>query len=352
MHETPFETKISNAETGSLRILQRKEPIVFEAESTDEPSVVATGNFRRSPGMWVKCEVEDLPCWAIVDTGASTSLISRHMASLVGKPVNPHPRRLLGPIGNVMPIDGKMLAEVTFGKHKSTDEFIVVDKLYPHVLIGLKFLCDNKCQVDIENETLKIRIRDQAGTTVPLYVGDRLEPPIDKRACILQPEGKIEEPVVCNEVLGKNDEDVNEIVELAASDLQDSRIKEKLSSLFGIYRDVFALAKDPLGTSIGTEHFIDTNDNPPFKIAPYNVAAYKLPAVQEEIKEMLDKGVIVPSKSPYSSPIVMVPKKDRRNRMYIDYRKLNEITTKDAYPLPRIGQTIDALQGAGIFFVA
>ena len=248
-----------------------------------------------------------------------------------------------------MPIDGKMLAEVTFGKHKSTDEFIVVDELYPHVLIGLKFLCDNKCQVDIENETLKIRIRDQAETTVPLYVGDRLEPPTDERACVLQIEDEIEEPDVSNEVLEKNDEDVNEIVELAASDLQDSQIKEKLSSLIGIYRDVFALAKDPLGTAIGTEHSIDTNDNPPFKIAPYKVAPYKLPAVQEEIKEMLDKGVIVPSKSPYSSPIVMVPKKDGTNRMCIDYRKLNEVTTKDAYPLPRIGQTIDAFQGAGYF---
>ena len=64
---------------------------------------------------------------------------------------------------------------------------------------------------------------------------------------------------------------------------------------------------------------------------------------------MLDKKVIVPSKSAYSSPIVMVPKKDGTNRMCIDYRKLNEITTKDAYPLPRIGQTIEALQGASYF---
>ena len=86
-------------------ILQRNEPVVFEARKTDESNVVATGNFRRSPGLWVKCEVKDLPCWAIVDTGASTSLISRHMASLVGKAVNPHPHRLLGPIGNVIPVD-------------------------------------------------------------------------------------------------------------------------------------------------------------------------------------------------------------------------------------------------------
>ena len=345
----PFETQISNFEPGSLRILHRNEPVVFEAKNSDEPNFLATGNFRRSPGMWVKCEVEDLPCWAIVDTGASTSLIGGHLASFVGKPVNPHPHRLLGPIGNVMPIGGKMLAEVTFGKHKSTDEFIVVDELYPHVLIRLKFLCDNKRQVDIEQETLKIRIRDQAETTVPLYVGDRLEPPTEERACGLQSEDEIDEPIVSNEVLQKHNEDVNEIVELAASDLQDSQIKEKLSSFIGTYRHVFALAKYPLGTAIRTEHFIDTNDNPPFKIAPYKVAPFKLPVVQEEVKEMLDKGVIVPSKSPYSTPIAMVPKKDGTNRMCIDYLKLNEVTTKDAYHFPRMGQTIDALQGVGYF---
>ena len=212
----PFETQISNAKPGSLRILQRNEPVVFETENTNQPSVVATGNFRRSPGTWVTCEVEDLPCYAIVDTGVSTSLNSRHMASLVGKPVNPYTHRLLGPIGKVMPIDGKMIAEVTFGKHKSTDEFIVIDELYPRVLIGRKILCDNKCQVDIENETLKIRIRDQAETTVPLYAGDRLEPPTDERACVFQTEDKIEELDVCSEVLEKN-EDVNEIVELATT---------------------------------------------------------------------------------------------------------------------------------------
>ena len=86
------------------------------------------------------------------------------------------------------------------------------------MLIGLKFLRDNKCQVDIENETLKIRIRDQAETTVPLYVGDRLEPPTDEGDCVLQTEDEIEEPVVSNKVLEENDEDVNEIVDLAASD--------------------------------------------------------------------------------------------------------------------------------------
>ena len=91
-----------------------------------------------------------------------------------------------------MLVDGNMLAEVTFRKHKSTDEFFVVDELYPQMLIGLKFLCDKKCQVDIENETLKIRVRDQTETTVPLYV-DRLELPTNDMTCVLQTEDEIEE---------------------------------------------------------------------------------------------------------------------------------------------------------------
>ena len=191
--------------------------------------------------MWVKSEVEDLPCWDIVDIGASISLISRHMASLVGKPA---PTPFVGPIGNVMPIDGNMLAEVTFGKHKSTDELIVVDELYPHVLIGVKILCDNKCQFVIEDETLKIRKRDQTETTVPLYVGDRLEPPTDQRAWSSKPKTKLKNQLSLTKNYRKTTKIcVKEIVELVASDLQESQIKEKLSSLIGIFTALFCAFK-------------------------------------------------------------------------------------------------------------
>ena len=64
---------------------------------------------------------------------------------------------------------------------------------------------------------------------------------------------------------------------------------------------------------------------------------------------MLDKGVIVVDKSLYSSPTVMVHKDDGTNRMCIDYHNLKEITTKEAYPKPRMGQTNDPLQSARYF---
>ena len=140
----PFKIQAFDPKAGLVRILQRNDPVVFEAKIEEEPNIVATANFRRWTAMWVKCEVEDLPCWAKVDAGVSTSLISQHMPSVVRKLVNFHPHPLISTTGNVMPIDGRTITQVRFGKHESTDEFTVVEDLNPHVLFGLKFLCDNK----------------------------------------------------------------------------------------------------------------------------------------------------------------------------------------------------------------
>ena len=71
--------------------------------------------------------------------------------------------------------------------------------------------------------------------------------------------------------------------------------------------------------------------------------------VKEELKKMEAQGIIEPSNSPWASPVVLVKKKDGTIRFCIDYRKLNEVTLKDAYPLPRIEDNLDALQGAKWF---
>ena len=64
------------------------------------------------------------------------------------------------------------------------------------------------------------------------------------------------------------------------------------------------------------------------------------------IQEMLAKNIIQPSTSPWASPVVIVRKKDGSARFCVDYRKLNNITRKDAFPLPRIDETLDTLSGA------
>ena len=290
--------------------------------------------------------MENQLCWAIVDTGASR--MSRSLASEIGNSILPYDHNLFGPIGNVIPIDGIMRADVNIGPHATSDEFIVVDQLYPQLLIGLKVMTENGCQMDLARKQFLIRISDSKTTAVGVHIGDRYEHPPDDQAYVIQTVKNTENPEN-QDLNAESENDVDEIMQLAASQLQNAEVKEKLRELVKQYRDVFALAKESLGTAVGTEHRIETKDAVSIKIAPYKIAPHKNPAIRAEIQEMLEKGVLVTSKSPFSSPIVMVPKKDGTNRMCIDYRKLNEITVKEAYPLPRIGQTIDALEGAGFF---
>ena len=67
------------------------------------------------------------------------------------------------------------------------------------------------------------------------------------------------------------------------------------------------------------------------------------------MKEVLDKGYIRPSSSPWGSPVLLVEKKDGSLRMVVDYRGLNEVTIKNKYPLPMINDLFDRLQGAKVF---
>jgi len=68
--------------------------------------------------------------------------------------------------------------------------------------------------------------------------------------------------------------------------------------------------------------------------------------INREVNEMLEQGVIEPSHSPWSSPIVVVRKKDGKQRFCIDFRKVNEVTRKDTYPLPQVTVTLDKLRRA------
>jgi hypothetical protein len=68
----------------------------------------------------------------------------------------------------------------------------------------------------------------------------------------------------------------------------------------------------------------------------YRMSANQLVELKEQLQELLDKGYIHPSASPWGAPIIFVPKKDGTQRICVDYNSLNEVTVKNKYPLPRI----------------
>ncbi|GKC50340.1 putative reverse transcriptase domain-containing protein, partial [Tanacetum coccineum] len=87
----------------------------------------------------------------------------------------------------------------------------------------------------------------------------------------------------------------------------------------------------------------------PVAKSPYRLAPYELEELSGQLKELQDKGFIRPSSSPWGAPVLFVKKKDGYFRMCIDYRELNKLTVKNRYPLPRIGDLFDQLQGLQFF---
>ena len=127
--------------------------------------------------------------------------------------------------------------------------------------------------------------------------------------------------------------------------LQKTQLEDCLTS----FADVFALGHAELGTTALTQHSIDTGDHPPIRQPPRRVSFSLRRTVDGLIKEMLSQGVIVPSSSPWASPVVLVKKKDGGMRFCVDYRQLNHITKLDEFLLPRIDETLDLLAGARFF---
>ncbi|KAD5802643.1 hypothetical protein E3N88_14003 [Mikania micrantha] len=87
----------------------------------------------------------------------------------------------------------------------------------------------------------------------------------------------------------------------------------------------------------------------PVAKAPYRLAPSELQELASQLQELTDKGFIRPSHSPWGAPVLFVKKKDGSFRMCIDYRELNKLTIKNRYPLPRIDDLFDQLQGSAWF---
>ena len=121
---------------------------------------------------------------------------------------------------------------------------------------------------------------------------------------------------------------------------------DKLKNLLIQYQDVFAKSSADLGLTDRMVHRINVGNATPIKQPPRRLPLGKREIEREEIQKMLDRGIVEPSISPWASPVTLGTKKDGSTRFCVDYRKVNDVTVKDAYPLPRIDTLLDSLSGA------
>eukprot|EP00731_Ephydatia_muelleri_P030185 Em0021g708a len=126
-------------------------------------------------------------------------------------------------------------------------------------------------------------------------------------------------------------------------------VREKVADLLWQFQDVIALDDSDLGRTRLTSHQINTGDTQPVRQQARRLPFHQQQEVRGLLDDMLSQGIIEPSCGPWASPIVLAKKKDGTTRFCVDFRRLNDCTRKDAQPLPRIDDTLDALGGAQYF---
>ena len=120
--------------------------------------------------------------------------------------------------------------------------------------------------------------------------------------------------------------------------------RQLLRDLLLRYRHVFPAPGEPVtGRTLTVQHDIVTTDARPVRCGPRRLAPTGLRKEQTCVREMLEGGPIEPSDSPWAFTVVLVTKKDGSTCFCVDYRRLNALTTKDAYPLPRIADSLRLL---------
>jgi len=117
------------------------------------------------------------------------------------------------------------------------------------------------------------------------------------------------------------------------------------------YWSIFAENEDDLGRTSIVQHHINTSDAVPIRQRPRRVPFAKEAEISRQLEEMLKPGIIEPSSSPWASPVTLAPKSDGSWRFCNDYQRLNDVTVKDSYPLPRMDDLFDILRGTEWFSI-
>ncbi|KAI4321445.1 hypothetical protein MLD38_034825 [Melastoma candidum] len=273
---------------------------------------------------------------ALFDTGATHSFISQSFVDRYSfvMDLGGSPLRVWMPNGESMPMRSVCRnCEITVNFLQSRIDLVVFQIREFDVILGMDWLMTCHAMVDCVRREILFKV---PGQPVCAYSGQEYQcdgiPLIAAMEAqrILRDGGEAFLAVVLN-------------------------LKEELPSLQDIsvvrdYEDVFPEELPGLPPSREVDFVIDVvPGTEPISRAPYRMGFAELRELKVQLQELLDKGFIRPSVSPWGAPVLFVKKKDGTMRMCIDYRMLNKATIKNRYPLPRIDDLFDQLQGSVVY---
>ena len=260
------------------------------------------------------------------------------------------------------------------GELRLTLNFRVIENAdtFYDMLIGLKAQADNKLVVLPHKKLLVYENEDGSLITLASL---NYNIPEEKFICLLE---KLDDPLpgpnvtprVCaiNSSINSTDGNVNldtlhsnEAITVYLTPTEfihhqnfrnnlDEEFADELISMLENHIDVLATSSEELTPSLLPAHRIDLRPGTvPIKQRAYRLSKAKSDILKEELSKLINKKLIVPSTSPWSSPVILVPKHNGKWRLCVDFRRVNQVTIRDAYSLPLIDEIFDSLEGATIF---
>jgi hypothetical protein len=143
---------------------------------------------------------------------------------------------------------------------------------------------------------------------------------------------------------GLTEEELHGLLERSDPELDNDQ-RRQLAELLRANEDIFKAKLTPPGAALTIPHEIDAQGHAPIKRRKYRTSVQERSVMREETTRLHSAGIVRPSQSLWAFPVVLIPKKDGTLRFCVDYRDLNAVTKKDAYPLPLIDDLLDSVQG-------
>ncbi|PKU70170.1 RNA-directed DNA polymerase [Dendrobium catenatum] len=298
---------------------------VFTLSSQDakDSSDVVTGTLN----------ISDLSARVLFDSGASHSFISEIFCGKINvEPVSFTPGlHVRLPAGNYLNASTICSIDFSIAGREFQADLIVLPLVEFDIILAMDWLI--KYFATIECWKKKVRF-DLPGEEVFYFQCER---------------GVISSLISCNQM--HKSLKFGELVFLAKIEAMNEKVDDISSiPIVNEFIDVFSEEWNELPPDREVEFLINLQPGTtPIVKAPYRMATKELQELKDQLAELIEKGFIRPSSSPWSAPVLFAKKKDGSLRLCIDYRELNKVTVKNKYPLPRIDELFDQLAGASVF---
>lgn len=280
----------------------------------------------RRSGLYAKGTVNGTPCLWVIDTGAEVTVVRPGL--LNNFPIASSSSNLRTATGDTTPVVGSSVEVVIAGCLTAVHEVLIAE-IEDDGILGMDFLSSHNCCIatgegSFRSGPNKIALQTDRNVDV---ANSPAEPSVYIRGIDLIPD-------FLQDLTSRSSE------QLAPTQLQPLR------SLLSEFQDTFAKSPTDIGHCSVAQHRINVQGHSPIKQAARRLPLHGREEVGKLVENMKTSDVIEPSSSPWAAPIVLVNKKDGTKRFCIDYRKLNDATKKDSYPLPRIEDMLDMVAGA------